>query len=193
MTFFHRFQNFRQFSNLFSQIRLKKRHTSLFSGICREIRTKFHRKFAEKMQKSTQKQNLEIRYPFAKKWPLCWRFLAGGERFRGKSEKGFEKSMVAAGNGPSIANQRLLQYVTWKGKEVKWTSYPALKCILNLIWSVRGSMHADSKKGNVEKILKILARRWPGGNAFEASRKTSEKSKVVTENKPGLDKPTTTT
>jgi hypothetical protein len=81
--------------------------------------------------------------------------MNGGERFRGKSEKRFEKSIVAAGNGPSIANQRLLQYVTWKGKEVKWTSYPALKCILNLIWSVRGSMHADSKKGNVEKILKI--------------------------------------
>ena len=32
-----------------------------------------------------------------------------------------------------------------------------------------------------------------GGNAFEANRKTSKKSKVVTENKPGLDKPTTTT
>ena len=50
MNNFHRFQNFRQFSNLFSQIRLKKRHTSLFSGICREIRTKFHQKFAEKMK-----------------------------------------------------------------------------------------------------------------------------------------------
>ena len=37
----HRFQNVRQFSNLFSQIWLKKRHTSLFSGICREIRTNF--------------------------------------------------------------------------------------------------------------------------------------------------------
>ena len=47
--------NSRQFSNLFSQIRLKKRHTSLFSGICREIRTKFHQKFAEDMQNSTQK------------------------------------------------------------------------------------------------------------------------------------------
>ena len=47
----HRSQNFRQFSNLFSQIRLKKRHTSLFSGICREIRTKFHRNFSEKMKK----------------------------------------------------------------------------------------------------------------------------------------------
>ena len=55
MNNFHRFQNFRQFSNLFSQIRLKKRHTSLFSGICREIRTKFHQKFAEKMQNLTQK------------------------------------------------------------------------------------------------------------------------------------------
>ena len=43
MNNFHRFQNFRRsFSHLFSQIRLKKRHTSLFSGTCREIRTKFH-------------------------------------------------------------------------------------------------------------------------------------------------------
>ena len=42
-------------SNLFSQIWLKKRHTSLFSGICREIRTKFHQKFAEKMQKLRDK------------------------------------------------------------------------------------------------------------------------------------------
>ena len=51
----HRFQRFRQFSSLFSQIRLKKRHASLFSGICREIRTKFHLKIALKMQNSTQK------------------------------------------------------------------------------------------------------------------------------------------
>ena len=55
MNNFHRFQNFRQFSNLFSQIWLKKRHTPLFSGICREIRTKFHQKFAEKIQNLTQK------------------------------------------------------------------------------------------------------------------------------------------
>ena len=55
MNNFHRFQNFRQFSNLFSQIWLKKRHTSLFSGICREIRTKIHPKFTEKMQNSTKK------------------------------------------------------------------------------------------------------------------------------------------
>ena len=38
---FHRIQNFRQISDLFSQIWLKKRHTSLFSGIWREIRKKF--------------------------------------------------------------------------------------------------------------------------------------------------------
>ena len=57
MNKFHRFQNFRQFSNLFSQIWLKKRHTSLFSRICREIRTKFHQKFAENMQNSTQKKS----------------------------------------------------------------------------------------------------------------------------------------
>ena len=59
MNNFHRFQNFRQFSNLisnlFSQIRLKKRHTSLFSGICREIRTKLHKKIAEKLQNLTRK------------------------------------------------------------------------------------------------------------------------------------------
>ena len=55
---FYGFQNFRQVSNLlilFSQIRLKKRLTSLFSGICREIRTKIHQQFPEKMQISTEK------------------------------------------------------------------------------------------------------------------------------------------
>ena len=41
------FGNF-EFSNLFSQISVKKRQTSLFYGICREIRTKIHKKFAEK-------------------------------------------------------------------------------------------------------------------------------------------------
>ena len=44
-------------------------------------------------------------------------FLDKGLRGRGGTlswqvGKGCEKSMVAAGNGPSIANQRLLQYVT---------------------------------------------------------------------------------
>ena len=43
-----------------------------------------------------------------------------------------------------------------KGKELKWTSNPALKCILNLIWSVRGSSNADLKKGNVEQIQNSL-------------------------------------
>ena len=56
MNNFHRFQNFRQFSNLFSQIRLKKRHTSLFSGICREIRTKFRQEVAEKKCKIRNKK-----------------------------------------------------------------------------------------------------------------------------------------
>ena len=45
---FHKIQNFRKISDLFSQIWLKKRHTSLFSGIWREIRKKIHQKFAEK-------------------------------------------------------------------------------------------------------------------------------------------------
>ena len=36
----HKFQNFRQLSNLFSQIWLKKQKASLFSGIWREIRKK---------------------------------------------------------------------------------------------------------------------------------------------------------
>ena len=52
---FHGFRNFRQSSNLFSQIWLKKRHTSLFPGICREIRTNFHQKFAENIQNLTKK------------------------------------------------------------------------------------------------------------------------------------------
>ena len=55
MNDFHRSQNFRQFSNLFSQIRLKKRHTSLLSGICREIRTEFHQTFAGKNAKFDEK------------------------------------------------------------------------------------------------------------------------------------------
>ena len=52
VNFFHKIQNFRQISDLFSQISLKKRHTSLFSGIWREIRKKIHQKFAEKIQNS---------------------------------------------------------------------------------------------------------------------------------------------
>ena len=41
---------------------------------------------------------------------------------------------------------------------MKWTSNPALKCILNLMWSVRGSIiiNADLKKGNVEQIQNSL-------------------------------------
>ena len=38
---------------------------------------------------------------------------------------------------------------------MKCTSNPALKCILNLIWSVRGSINADSKKGNVKNDSKF--------------------------------------
>ena len=56
MNNFHRFQNFRQFSNLFSQIRVKKRHTSLFSGICREINPDTNSSApSRKMQNSSQK------------------------------------------------------------------------------------------------------------------------------------------
>ena len=52
---FHRFQKFRQFSDLFSQIKLNYRQMSSFSGICREIPTKLHQKFSEKIQKRKQK------------------------------------------------------------------------------------------------------------------------------------------
>ena len=48
MNFFHKIQNFGQISDLISQIWLKKRHTSLFSGVWREIRKKIHQNFAEK-------------------------------------------------------------------------------------------------------------------------------------------------
>ena len=47
---FHKLQNFRQLSDLFSQIWLKKRHTSLFSRIWREIRKKIHQNSKKKMQ-----------------------------------------------------------------------------------------------------------------------------------------------
>ena len=68
MNIFHRFQNFRQFSNLFSQIGLKKRHPSLFSGICRDWTT-FHQQFTEKIAKidAGNDKKSEIHYPFAKK------------------------------------------------------------------------------------------------------------------------------
>ena len=86
-----------------------------------------------------------------------WQLIFRGERFRGKSEKGVEKSKVAAGNGPSIANQRLLQYVTWKRK--KWNEMDQLPRTEmqtnNLKWSVRGKINADAKKGNVEKKSKF--------------------------------------
>ena len=78
MNNFHRsFQNFRQFSNLFSQFRLKKRHTSLFSGICREIWTNFHQTLAGKMQHSTQKMKKIGNSFFNREKMLtifCWNF-----------------------------------------------------------------------------------------------------------------------
>ena len=51
---FHRSQNFRQLSNLFSQIWLKKQKASLLSGIWREIRKKII-KNSQKMQHSMKK------------------------------------------------------------------------------------------------------------------------------------------
>ena len=39
---------------------MKKRHTSLFSGLCREIRTKLHQTFAEKIAKfEEEKRKIE--------------------------------------------------------------------------------------------------------------------------------------
>ena len=55
--------------------------------------------------------------------------------------------MLAAGNGPSIANQRLLEYVTWKRKEVKWTSSPELKCILVRFGPYEATSTPIRKKG----------------------------------------------
>ena len=73
MNNFHRFQSFRQFSILFSQIWLKKRQTSLYSRFCREIWTNFKLQIRRKMQNSTQKmKKSETQYSFAKK---NWRFL----------------------------------------------------------------------------------------------------------------------
>ena len=57
MNKFHIFRKLRQISPKIRQLKfyLKYRHISAFSGICREIPTKFHQHFAEKMQNSTQK------------------------------------------------------------------------------------------------------------------------------------------
>ena len=58
---------------------------------------------------------------------------------------------------------------------------------------VRTSTYSTTYVLHTEFILKTKFSIEEGGNTFEASRKTSEKSKVVNENKPDLDKPTTTT
>ena len=79
---------FWQFSILFSQIWLKKRHTSLFSGICREIRTKFHQKFLDKMQNSKQKINRKFSIHARKNVDAFWRKfwdLSGAKYVLGKS------------------------------------------------------------------------------------------------------------
>ena len=52
MNTFHIFRTFKQISKTIS---LEYRHISAFSGVCREIPTKFHQNIAEKMQNSTQK------------------------------------------------------------------------------------------------------------------------------------------
>ena len=43
--------------------------------------------------------------------------------------------MVAAGNGPSIANQRQLQYVTWKGKKWRVNNYFGSRNCTSRPWS----------------------------------------------------------
>ena len=74
----HRFQNFRHFTNLFSKIWLKKRQTSLLSGICREIRTNFHQKFAENNAKfnaeneKNRKFNIQSRKNVDDFWLKFW-------------------------------------------------------------------------------------------------------------------------
>jgi len=78
---FHKFQIFRQFSIVFSQIWLQKRYTALFSGICDYLSRNpdktifFHQKFADKNAKFDEKneKNRKFNYSIAKK---CWRFLA---------------------------------------------------------------------------------------------------------------------
>ena len=96
---FHRFQksrrSFSYFNFLYSQIWLKKRHTSLFPGICREILTKFHQKFVEKIAKfdaETEKKSeiqgklIELKEPIefrSNAVPVCLPEETGGD-FLGK-------------------------------------------------------------------------------------------------------------
>ena len=73
VNFFHKIQNFTQISDLLSQIWLKKRHTSLFSRIWREIRKKIH-------QNSQKKCNFRIFCDWISEFSLIqsqknWRFL----------------------------------------------------------------------------------------------------------------------
>ena len=85
---FHKIQNFRQISDLFSQIWLKKRHTSLFLEFVAKSGQNFIKNSQKKMQNSMQKmKKAEIHFSFAKK---CWRFFAEilrSERCRSMTHK----------------------------------------------------------------------------------------------------------
>ena len=87
---FHRFQNFRQFSNLFSQNWLESdtRHSFLECG------AKSGNKFIKNSQKNAKfdeenEKKSEIHYSIAKK---CWRLLAEILRLKnGAKKEGFEE------------------------------------------------------------------------------------------------------
>ena len=66
MNIYHRFQNFRQFSDLFSKIRLNKWHTSFFSGICREIRIKFIKNSQKKSKIRHKNENTNFWWNFVR-------------------------------------------------------------------------------------------------------------------------------
>ena len=69
---------------------------------------------------------------------------------------------------------------------MKWTSNPALKCILNLIWSVRGSIiiNADLKKGNVEQKFFEVCRENSEIHCFHGKlRKKREANQIQTGSK----------
>ena len=117
---FHRFQIFffRQCSNLFSQIWLKKRHTSLFSGICREIRTQFHQKFAEKMQiwrekwKKNQKFNIQSRKNVGDFWLKFWVWRTVKRSALCRSRRELSKEYLLAKIGVDTAENELLQVLS---------------------------------------------------------------------------------
>ena len=114
MNNFDKTHNFRQISDLFSQIWLKKRHTSLFSGICREIRTQFHKKSQKnaKIDAENEKNrefNIHSRKTVDDFWLKFWDWRTVQRSALYRSRRELSNEHLLAKIGVDTAENELLQ------------------------------------------------------------------------------------